>query len=346
MGQGVEVRRESVVVKDVALRAGVSVGTVSNVLNRPEAVSIGTREKVLEAIAELGFVRNDSGRQLRAGRSRTLAYVVPDASNPFFTDVAKGIERVAQVHHVALFTCNTDGAAERQADYLGLLLEQRVRGVLFTPVNHDTTPLDGLARQNIPVVLVDHSPGTDWCSVGVDDVQGGELAIMHLAEQGHERIAFIGGPMSTPQVADRLQGSRRAIENAGLPTDGLHVIETSSLSVEEGRRAGERLMGLPQRIRPTAAFCANDLLALGLLQQMTIMGISVPGQLAIVGYDDIEFAGAAAVPLSSVRQPRELLGRTAADLVLAESDDGPDHVHQQVVFQPELVVRASSLGVS
>jgi LacI family transcriptional regulator len=129
---------------------------------------------------------------------------------------------------------------------------------------------------------------------------------------------------------------------SGRPADAIVVIETTALNVAEGRRAGELLAGLPRNGRPTAAFCANELLALGLLQQMTHMGIAVPEELAIVGYDDIEFASAAAVPLSAVRQPRDLLGRTAAELLLAESEADEAHVHQHVLFRPELVVRASS----
>ena len=179
--------------------------------------------------------------------------------------------------------------------------------------------------------------------MGVDDVDGGMLAVTHLIEQGHRRIAFIGGPLTTVQVADRLRGARSALESAGRSPDDLAVLPTDALNFAEGLRAGERLLGLPRARRPTAAFCANDLVALGLLQQMTRTGVDVPGDLAIVGYDDIGFAGAAAVPLSSVRQPRELLGRTAAELLLAESKDLDGHVHQQVVFHPELVVRTSSL---
>jgi LacI family transcriptional regulator len=337
------VRRSSTGVKDVAARAGVSVGTVSNVLNRPELVAAATRLRVLQVIDELGFVRNESGRQLRVGRSRSIAYVMLDAANPFFTDVAKGIEEVARANDVAVFICNSDSDATRESDYLELLLQQRVRGVLVTPVDQDTSALDVLLRQNIPVVLVDRGAGKHWCSVGVDDVEGGTLAVTHLCEQGHKRVAFIGGPMSTVQVVDRLQGARKALRASGRPDEALVVIETVALNVAEGRRAGERLVGLPRARRPTAAFCANDLLALGLLQQMTRMGVDVPGELAIVGYDDIEFAGAAAVPLSSVRQPRQLLGRTAAELLFAESDSDEAHVHQQVLFHPELVVRASSI---
>lgn len=331
-------------IKAVAARAGVSIGTVSNVLNRPDAVSETTREKVLKAIAELGFVRNESGRHLRAGRSRTIAYLVLDASNPFFTDVAKGVEETAKSKDVALYMCNSGGDAAREADYLELLVQQRVRGILITPVDQDIAKLDVLPRHGIPVVLVDRAAGGDWCSVGVDDVEGGELAAAHLYEQGHERIAFVGGPMTTVQVADRLQGTRKAQRAAKRPADAVTVLETAGLNIAEGRRAAERLVGLPKSRRPTAAFCANDLVALGLLQQMTQLGVQVPDDLAIVGYDDIEFAGAATVPLSSVRQPRQLLGRMAAELLLAESEADKEHVHQQVVFRPELVVRASSLS--
>ena len=330
-------------IKDVAKRAGVSVGTVSNVLNRPDSVSDGTRRKVQRAIVELGFIRNEAGRHLRAGRSRTIAYLVLDASNPFFTDVAKGVEEVARENGVAVFLCNSDSDASREADYLGLLAEQRVRGILVTPVDGDMSQLE-LFRRRIPIVLVDRAAGDNWCSVGVDDVDGGMLAVTHLIEQGHHRIAFIGGPLATVQVADRLRGARSAFESAGRSPDDLSVLPTDTLNIAEGLRAGERLLGLPKARRPTAAFCANDLVALGLLQQMTRTGVDVPGDLAIVGYDDIGFAGAAAVPLSSVRQPRELLGRTAASLLLAESTDLDDHVHQQVVFHPELVVRTSSLA--
>jgi LacI family transcriptional regulator, galactose operon repressor len=329
-------------IKDVAAMAGVSVGTVSNVLNRPELVAEATRTRVLRAIADLGFVRNESGRQLRAGHSRTIAYVMLDASNPFFTDVARGVEDVARARGMAVFICNSDSDADREHEYLELLLEQRVRGVLITPVDEDTSALDALTRTGIPVVLVDRGGG-QRCSVGVDDVEGGALAVAHLCEQGHQRIAFVGGPMSTVQVADRLQGARAALASGGLPPSSLVVFETAALNVAEGQRAGERIVGLPLARRPTAVFCANDLLALGLLQHMTRIGVAVPGDIAIVGYDDIDFAAAAAVPLSSVRQPRHLLGRTAAELLLDESEQGDGHVHQQVLFHPELAVRASSI---
>ena len=332
----------SVGVKDVAAAAGVSLGTVSNVLNRPNRVSERTRRKVEAAMADLGFVRNESARQLRAGKSRTIAYIMLDATNPFFTDVARGVEDAAGSADLSLFSCNSDNLGGREAAYLSRLEEQRVQGILITPVDPNSALLDDVARRGTPVVIVDRTrPGDTHCSVAVDDVLGGDLAASHLLELGHQRIAFVGGPDSIGQVRDRRLGALHALERAGLDRSHLTVVDTAALTVAEGRGAGERLVGLPAAGRPTAAMCANDLLALGLLQQCVGLGLRVPEDLAIVGYDDIDFAAAAAVPLSSVRQPRRLLGQTAAELLLDEAGN-PDHRHQQVLFTPELVVRSST----
>ena len=334
-------------IKDVAARAGVSVGTVSNVLNRPDQVRPATRALVEDAMTALGFVRNESARQLRLGSSRIVAYVFLDSSNPFFTDVARGADDALRENGLALMMCTSDGDTRREEAYLSLLLEQRVHGVLLTSADYTSSALQRLSDHGVPVVLVDRPPqeAGGWCSVGVDDVLGGELAVTHLLEQQHQRVAFVGGPMTIPQVTDRWIGAQQAAAAAGA---GLVLIETEALTFAGGREAAQRLTGMPARRRPTAAFCANDLVALGLLQQLTHQGVDVPGDIAIVGYDDIDFAAAAAVPLTSVRQPRQLLGRTAAELMHREAQrtsSGTAHVHEQVQFQPELVVRESS-GVS
>ncbi|MEU5722430.1 LacI family DNA-binding transcriptional regulator [Micromonospora sp. NPDC047738] len=329
-------------IKEVARHAGVSLGTVSNVLNRPDTVAPATRQRVLDAITELGYVRNDSARQLRAGHSRTVAIVVLDVANPFFTDVVRGAEQVVEEAGAMLVVCNSGEDSARERRHLELLEEQRVRGVLITPVGHGPQPnLDKLIDRGIPVVLVDRGSGrASRCSVAVDDVLGGRLAMDHLLDQGHRRIAYLGGPFSIAQVAERHAGAAAALEERGGAE--LRVATTTNLTVAAGRRAAEDLLALPARQRPTAVFCANDLIALGVLQEVTERGLRVPADVAIVGYDDIEFAGAAAVPLSSVRQPREQLGRTAAQLLLEEARSGETHRHRHVVFQPELVVRRSS----
>lgn len=328
-------------IKEVAQLARVSVGTVSNVLNRPEIVSPATRERVFQAIRELGFVRNEVARHLRVGRSRTVGLVVLDVANPFFADVAHGAETLADEHDTMVVLCNSASDPRRERRHLDQLEQQRVMGILITPVDAGSPRLAALAARGTPVVLVDSAATGLQCSVAVDDRLGGHIAGAHLIEQGHRKIAFIGGPPSIKQVADRQAGVESAVAGSGGRVE-LVIENLPSLSVAEGRAAGERVAGLPPGERPTAAFCANDLLALGFLQAMAARGLRVPDDMAIVGYDDIDFAAAAAVPLSSVRQPRELLGRTAIDLLLEEVAEPERHRHRQVIFQPDLVVRESS----
>jgi len=330
-------------IRDVAAQAGVSVGTVSNVLNRPHLVAPATRARVQQAITALEFVRNESARQLRAGRSHTLGLVVLDVSNPFFTDVARGVEDAATEAGLAVILCNSDEKAERERRYLDLLEEHRVQGILITPVTGVSERLRQLQRRGTPVVLLDRWASTrNHCSVSVNDVYGGELAAAHLVEQGHRRIAFVGGPFTIKQVHDRHDGAGRALLAAGLPASALTTVETPALNFASGRAAGGQIADMPSRRRPTAAFCANDLVALGLLQEMTRRQLRAPDDLAIVGYDDIDFAAAAAVPLSSVRQPRDSLGRAAAQLLIEETSEDTRHGHRQIIFEPQLVVRDSS----
>jgi LacI family transcriptional regulator, galactose operon repressor len=335
----------AVSIKDVAARAGVSVGTVSNVLNRPDVVADETRSRVLAAIDELGFVRNESARQLRTGTARAIGLVVPDVSNPFFTDVARGAEEAASDAGHVVILCNSDESEQRQERHLSLLAEQRVHGVLITPVESAPEPVLKLRDRGVSVVLLDrHADVDDACSVSVDHRLGGALAIEHLLAEGHQDLAVITGPLSIAQCRQRLDGARGALVAAGQYPGRLRVIEVAAMNVVSGRVAGERLLAGARC--PDAVFCANDLLALGVLQVMVRGGVRVPGDLAIVGYDDIDFAAAAAVPLTSVRQPSRLLGRRAAELVLGETQSPREHVHQHVVFSPELVVRESSRRTS
>jgi LacI family transcriptional regulator, galactose operon repressor len=331
-------------IREVASHAGVSVGTVSNVLNRPEIVAPTTRARVQRAITELGFVPNESARQLRRGRGRVLGLVVLDVANPFFTDVARGVDEATSSAGMAVIFCNSDGDPIREAGFLDLLEEQRVQGVLITPIDDANERLLRLRERGILVILLDRlARRADLCSVSVDDVLGGELAVRHLLESGHRRMAFVGGPARLEQVRDRHQGALKAVREAGLDIDEtLRHVETPGTTVSAGRDAAERILGTPRTRRPTAVFCANDLLALGVLQVLTRQRVRVPTDIALVGYDDIDFAAAAAVPISSVRQPRQALGRAAAELLIDEAGNPDTHQHRQVIFEPELVVRESS----
>ncbi|HZA72652.1 MAG TPA: LacI family DNA-binding transcriptional regulator [Propionibacteriaceae bacterium] len=338
--------RNSVNMKDVATLAGVSVGTVSNVLNSPDLVSPATQERVRRAIDKLGWVRNESARQLRAGRSRSVGMVVIDIANPFFTDVVLGAEDHFYEAGYAVHVGNSAQTAEREVAHLALFEEQRVRGILVAPIREMAERIAELRRRGIAVVLVDRMSNTnDSCSVGVDDLEGGRLAVQHLIDQGHRSIAFVGGPSTLHQVRDRRMGAELATARAGDPVV-LLAISTPSLDVEAGIRTAADLAALPGGERPTSVFAANDLVAIGLLQGFVTAGVAVPDDMAIIGYDDIAFAAAAAVPLSSVRQPRAELGRRAAELLLAEieaADTDTPHEHEQVRFVPELVVRRSTV---
>jgi LacI family transcriptional regulator len=330
-------------IREVAAHAGVSVATVSNVLNRPDIVARPTRDRVNASIRELGFVRNESARQLRAGRSRTIGLVVLDVANPFFTDLARGVEDEASKAGLAVILCNSDDQERKEKRYLELLEEHRVQGVLITPVVGAGSRLARLQRRGTPVVLVDsRSPSRGQCSVAVDDVLGGDLAVTHLLDTGHQHIAYISGPRTIRQVADRYDGALRALDRAGRRREDLHVLDVGSLNVAAGQKAGADIAAMRAADRPTAVFCTNDLIALGVLQEMTRHKIRVPEDISIVGYDDIDFAAAAAVPLTSVRQPRQQLGRTAARMLLEEAEAGEAHQHQQVIFEPELIVRQST----
>lgn len=331
----------AVSIRHVAERAGVSVGTVSNVLNRPDRVSEAVVTRVHDAIRELGYVRNDAARQLRAGRSRSVGLVVLDARNPFFTDIARGAEDAAAEHGVAVLLGDSDEKPEREAAYLDLFEEHRVRGVLVSPLGDIRARLERLRALGTPVVLVDRmAEAGELSSVSVDDVAGGRIAAAHLLAGGRRRLAFVAGPLELRQVADRLAGAQEAV--ASVPGATLEVISCAALSVLEGRGAGEQLVAREASARPDAVFAANDLLAVGLLQALVMRGeVRVPDDIAIVGFDDIDFAATAVVPLSSVRQPSRLIGQTALGILLEEADD-PELAPRQVVFQPELVVRESS----
>lgn len=327
--------------KDVAALAQVSVGTVSNVLNRPEQVSQEKRTRVLAAIEQLGFVRNESARSLRSGSSRSLGMLVLDVRNPFFTDVALGAETVADVHKHSFTLANSAEDSGRELSYLDLFEQQRVQGILITPFGNVLQRLEVMRSRGIPSVLVDRLAGADrFCSVSVDDFAGGRVAMAHLLDAGSARPAFVGGPFALQQVQDRHRGASAAAKEAGAT---LRLFETPNLKFESGRQTGELIGNLRAGKRPDAVFAANDQLALGLLQSFTANGLRVPEDIAIVGFDDIDFASQSSIPLTSVRQPRHHIGERAAELLFDEIDNGPGHVHRHVVFTPELVARQSSV---
>ena len=237
--------KSSVSVKDVAALAGVSVGTVSNVINSPDVVSAATRQRVEDAISKLGWVRNESARQLRAGRSRSIGMVVMEIANPFFTDIVAGVEDYVEDLGYTVQLGNSAEQVSRESAHLALFEEHRVRGVLFVPIREVGDRVARLRRHGIPVVVVDRAGDkADYCTVAVDDVEGGRLAVAHLVDLGHQRIAFVGGPSTLQQVRDRSLGAQIAASRLNA-AGALLTMSTSRLDTESGVRAAGEIALMP-----------------------------------------------------------------------------------------------------
>ncbi|MFF5264548.1 LacI family DNA-binding transcriptional regulator [Actinomadura viridis] len=338
-------------IREVARRAGVSVGTVSNVLNRPDLVAEATRDRVRAAIQELGFVRNESARRLRQGpsrgaydrratkpRPRAFGIVVEDLTNPYATDVARGAElAINEAGHDALWL-SSDHSPDKERRSLELLAEHEAAGVLIVPVGIGPADIDRMrASSGMAVVLIDHA-GPDVCSVQVDHVAGGDIAAAHLLSLGRRRLAFVSGSLAPQPCAERCHGAARTLAKAG--GGELVTLLQDAMSPTEGRAAAHRLLALSPV--PDAVFCANDLLAIGMINELQRLGVRIPDDIAVIGYDDIELASSSAVPLTTIRQPRYAVGEEAAELALAEFAEGESHLHRQVILTPELVIRESA----
>jgi LacI family transcriptional regulator len=326
---------------DVADRAGVSVGTVSNALNRPEIVADKTLQSIQAAMDELGFVRNAAARQLTGAKSPAIGLIVLDIDNPFFTEVYRGVETAANEVGYLVVVCGFAGDPTHERRQLRLLEEQRVAGILATRVGKGNSRIYTQMRQRgTPVVMLDRRSATkNQCSVSVDDVAGGRLAGEHLCGLGHKRLALVNGPRDWSQCADRREGFLAAAEACGAKLLADTDVEVEKMTIAAGEEAAGAILAAKRR--PSAVFCANDLLALGLEHALIAAGFRVPEDFAIVGYDDVAFATMAFVPITSVRQPAYELGHRAAQQLLSEASD-EQHKHEQVVFEPELVVRAST----
>jgi LacI family transcriptional regulator len=327
-------------IRDVARLAGVSQGSVSHYLNHPDRLSAEMRERIQEAIRELGFVRNSMASQLRLGRSTAIAYMAPDVSNPFFASIAEGVEERAGAVGLSVFIVNSHHNRAREDSYLSVFEQNRVQGLLVASYEPIEDRLQPIHARGIPSVIIGQQASSEaQASVCLDEERGGYLAASHLLAIGCRRLAYVGGPMAIHQVHDRYIGARRAVRER--PEASLDVIPVATRSVDDGREVAAAIAEQPASQRPDGVFAVNDLTALGVLQGLHSRGIRVPGDIAVIGYDDIEFSAASLITLSSIRMPKAGFGTAAMDLLLAEMAGTPA-VQRHVVLQPELVVRDST----
>jgi LacI family transcriptional regulator len=324
-------------IREVAERAGVSLGTVSNVLNRPETVAKSTRQAVLSAIDELKYVRNASASRLRAKKSTVMGVLVVDLANPFIADLIEGTEKALSERGYSAIVSGTGFDLRQLEGRLQLMEEYRVAGVVLPPVYlAEVGPrVDRMRSRGMSFVYFSSDSAINACAADIDQVRGGRMAGEHLLEIGRRRIVYVGGPRDLPYSTMRLAGLRDAL--AGRKDVCLEVVRIPALTGMDGFAATEAILAHD----PDGVFCANDLSALGVLRGLLEHDRRVPADISLVGYDDISFAEIAAVPLTTIRQPARAIGAAAAELLVQEANE-PEHVHRQVAFAPELIVRRSS----
>jgi DNA-binding LacI/PurR family transcriptional regulator len=311
-----------VTIRDVAAEAGVSITTVSRALNDSGRVGRATRDRVLSAAQRLGYEPNDLARSLHGKATGTVAVLVPDITNPFFPELVKGVQEVATTHGKLLLLCQTSEDTDVAVQELLHLRRKRVDGVVLVGGLAGGDKLSG-ALAGLPVVTVDRDTTIDGASVvRSDHRRGGRLATEHLIELGHEHIAHVRGPAHLSVAQDRHDGYREALEEAGLPYDESLVVAGDFL--EEGGYDGLRT--LRRRRRPfTAVFCGNDLMAIGAMRALEDVGLGVPDEVSVVGFDDIHLASYLRPGLTTVHQPIQTLGRRAAALLIGSvmNDEEP-----------------------
>ncbi len=327
-------------IKDVALQAGVSVTTVSHVVNGTRFVSETARQRVEEAVRELGYVPSAVARSLKHNTTRTFGMVIPNNSNPYFAEIIRGVEDRCFAAGYNVILCNSNDDPQRQAAYLRVLAEKRIDGLVFVASGSDAVVRATLCDIRIPLVLLDREvAGMPNCDlVEVNHTVGGELATRHLLDLGHPRVACISGPPGLSPSSQRRAGWKQALEEAQVDRK-----ETDLARGDFTARGGYLAMQvlLKRKPRPTAVFVCNDLMAFGALTAAREAGVAVPEQLSIVGFDDIDLAAFSAPPLTTVAQPKLQIGTLAAELLLERVDAGRSE-GRRAILDPELKIRGST----
>lgn len=301
--------------KDVARHAGVSVSTVSYVLNNSGPVAAERRARVMDAVQVLNYAPNESARGLKRRSSPTIGLVIPELSNPYFAMIAEGVERTASSYDALVVFCAPEATGESDSFNGRLLRSQRLSGIIFLSGASTNAPsLLSLAPLG-PIVLVDEQlPGFDLPAVVSDNRRGARELASYVIEMGHRRIAVIGGPRALWTSQQRLAGYREAFAAAGMDPDAVPVLD-GDYHQSSGAELAEKLLDVPIDQRPTALLCANDLMAIGAVQYARSANIDVPQELSVAGFDDVPFATALTPQLTTVRQPARELGCRAAELL-------------------------------
>lgn len=327
-------------IRDVAQKAGVAPITVSRVINNSGYVSENTRVKVQAAIDELGYVPNMLGPSLRFQQTMTLAVVITDITNPFWTTVTRGVEDVAQANGYSTILCNTDESEAKEEQYVQMLLRRRIDGILLVPACSDPGSIDLIQKQGIPVVVLDRQvPGVEVDIVRADSEGGAYKLTQYLLSLGHQTIAMLAGPESVSTSVDRVNGYRRAIKDAGYP-ESIEQVFWGEFTQESGNQLAVEVVA--RHPQPTAIFTANNFIALGVMQYFQTQGISIPDDIAVVTFDDIPLNLVANSFMTAAIQPAREMGQQATQILLDRIRGDKNAPTQHFVLPTEITIRASS----
>ena len=328
----------TVTIKDIAERAGVSIATVSRALYDTGYVKNETREKILEVAKSLGY-RTHKEDEISKVKTNLAGVIVSDITNPFFTQVVRGIEDVLSSAGYSLLLCNADENIEKETNYLRVLQNKKVDGIILAPAGGDHKGIRGIVNKGIPLVLIDRLiDGLEADSVIIDNISGAYEGVSHLIYEGYKRIGIITGPLEVMTAKERLEGYKKALTEARIGFDE-SLVENGGYTQEGGYRAAKRLI---ERAKPDALFITNNVMTTGVLLALKEMKIKIPEEVGIVGFDDLEWAPLIDPPLTTISQPIYTIGSTAAQLLLHRLSRGTKLRKEVVVLKPELIIRESS----
>jgi len=328
-------------IRDVAQRAGVSITTVSHVINETRFVSPELRQRVQSVMAELDYQPNALARSLRRKQTHTLGMILPDSANPFFAEIARAIQRASFARGYSIILCNSDGDLDKELVYANVLMEKQVDGIIFVAAGLSTEHIQAIRDRDVPVVIVDRDlPHVEADAVLSDNLGGGYAATTHLLQLGRRRIGCITGPSDVTPSADRVMGYRQALAEYGIPVDEA-LFQRGDFQFAGGAAAMHYFLSLSEP--PDAVFACNDLMAIGAMRVATAYGQRMPEDLAIVGFDDVPLASYSNPPLTTVAQPKQEMSELAIDLLMTRIA-GQDMPPQRRVLPTRLVVRHSSTG--
>ena len=325
-------------IKDIARQIGVSYSTVSRALNGKTGVGEKMRGRIVALADELGYQPNDLARGLVNKTSKTIGVIIPDINNPFFGEIVKGIIETANEEHYEVFLCISEWDSVKERDYINTLSKKRVDGIILKPaIDHKKNIYEYIRS---PIMFIEQSWKDEQSThtVEVDNVKGGYMAVSHLLDYGYRNIGFLAGKKDSYSSALRMAGCEAALKKKALVINR-DWIEHSDFNIEGGYEATKRLLHRTQGI--DAIFAFNDILALGAMQALKELGCEIPGDIGVIGYDNITYSGLPQIQLSTINQPKYELGRMISRTLL-NIIKGREILEKKVVLSPTLIKRATT----